>query len=135
MGFKYGRTPVVSNAHLRGLSNTVDMIRVDRVNCRVDFCISLRRLTNFVACLVGKRPRAMVVESYEPYEWRKCLYTRQSELSSGLLHLIKETWKFCRLSCWQETRAMVVESYEWRKCLSTRQSEMSSGHLHLFKET
>ena len=50
-----------------GLSNTVDMIRVDKVNCRVDFCISLRRLRNFVACLVGKRPRVMVVESYEPY--------------------------------------------------------------------
>ena len=32
----------------------------------------------------------MVVESYEPYEWRKCLSSGESELSSGLLHLIKE---------------------------------------------
>ena len=38
----------------RGLSNTVDVIRVDRVNCGVDKCISLRGLRNFLACLVGK---------------------------------------------------------------------------------
>ena len=74
-----------------GLSNTVDMIQVDRVNCRVDFCISLRGLRNFVACLVGKRPRVMVVESYEPYEWRNCLSTRQRKFTSGRLHLIKGT--------------------------------------------
>ena len=41
----------------------------------------------------------MVVESYEPYEWRKCLSTRQSGMSSGHLHLIMETEKFMRLSC------------------------------------
>ena len=73
----------------------------------------------------------------EPYEWRKCLSTRQSELSSGLLHLIMET---CLVACLVGKRpgVMVVESYEpyeWRKCLSSGQSEMSSGHLHLIKET
>ena len=33
------------------------MIRGDRANCRLDFGISLRGLRNFLACLVGKRPR------------------------------------------------------------------------------
>ena len=31
----------------------------------------------------------MVVESYESCDWRKCLSTRQSKLSSGQMHLIK----------------------------------------------
>ena len=44
----------------RGLSNTVDMIRVDRVNCRVDKCISLGELRNFLACLDRKRRRVIV---------------------------------------------------------------------------
>ena len=66
----------------RGLSNTGNMIRVDRVNWRVDFCISLRRLRNFVAGHVGKRPCVMVVESYESYKWRKWWSARQSELLS-----------------------------------------------------
>ena len=39
------------------------MIRVDRVNCPVDICISLRELRNFLACLVGKGLRVKVVES------------------------------------------------------------------------
>ena len=52
---------------LRGFSNTVDMIRVDRVNFPVDICISLRGLRNFLACLVGKGLRVMVVESCELY--------------------------------------------------------------------
>ena len=43
------------------------MIRVDRVNFPVDICISLRGLRNFLACLVGKGLRVMVVESYELY--------------------------------------------------------------------
>ena len=43
------------------------MIRVDRVNCPVDICISLRGLINFLACLVSKGLRVMVVESYELY--------------------------------------------------------------------
>ena len=78
----------------------------------------------------------MVVESYESYERRKCLSSGQSELSSGLLHLIKEAWKFYGLSCWQETPCNgIVESYEWRKCLTSGQSELSSGLLHLIKET
>ena len=38
-----------------GLSNTVDMIRVDRVNCPVDFCIWLRGLKKFsgLSCWQG----------------------------------------------------------------------------------
>ena len=75
----------------RGLSNTVDMIRVDRVNCPVDFCILLRGLRNFLACLVGKGLRVKLVELYKSYEWRKCLSTRWGKQSSGLLHLIKGT--------------------------------------------
>ena len=59
----------------RGFSNTVDMIRVDRVNCRVDKCISLRGPRSFLACFVGKRPRVMVVEAYEPYQWGMCWST------------------------------------------------------------
>ena len=43
------------------------MIRVDRVNFPVDICISLRGFRNFLACLVGKGLRVMVVESYELY--------------------------------------------------------------------
>ena len=31
----------------------------------------------------------MVVESYESYKWRKCLSTRQSQLTSGQMHFIK----------------------------------------------
>ena len=43
-------------------------------------------LRNFVACDVNKRPHVMVVESYD---WRKCLSTRQSKLSSGQTRLTK----------------------------------------------
>ena len=89
--FDLSQGHVTKNQPMGGLSNTVDMIRVDRVNCRVDICISLRGLRNFMACLVGKGLRVMVVESYESYEWRKCLSTRQSKLSSGHLHLIEGT--------------------------------------------
>jgi len=64
----------------------VDMIRVERCGCWVDKCISLRGLRNFVACHISKRPFVMVVESYE---WRKCLFTRQSQLTSGQMHFIK----------------------------------------------
>ena len=63
---------------------TVDMIRVDRANCPVDFCIWLRGLRNFLACLVGKGLGVKLVESYESYKWRKCLSTRRSKLSSAV---------------------------------------------------
>ena len=66
------------------------------VNCRVDKCIGLRRLVNFVAGHVSKRPCVMVVESYELRKW---LYTRQSKLSSRQMHLIQGTQKFCCSSC------------------------------------
>ena len=32
-------------------------------------------------------------ESYESYEWTEALSSRQSKLSSGKMHLIKETYK------------------------------------------
>ena len=69
-----------------------DMIRVERCSCRMDKCISLRELGNFFAFHVRKRPCVIVVELYE---WRKCLSTQQSKLSSGQMHLIRGTWKFC----------------------------------------
>ena len=50
---------------------------------RVEKCILLMGLSNFVACDVNKRPHVMVVESYD---WRKCLSTRQRKLSSGQMH-------------------------------------------------
>jgi len=43
------------------------------------------------ACDISKRPRVMVVESYELYDWRKCVSIRQSKLSSGEKHLVKGT--------------------------------------------
>ena len=74
-GIQLGVWSTLYRTDFRGLSNTVDMIRVDRVNCLVDFCISLRGLRNFLACLVGKGLRVKLVESYESYEWRKRLST------------------------------------------------------------
>ena len=113
---------------LRGLSNTFDMIRMERCSCRMDRCISLRGLGNFCACHVSKRPCVIIVESYESYEWRKCLSTRQSKLSSGQMHLIGN---FCACHVRKRPCVMVVESYDWRKCLSTRESKLSSGQMHL----
>ena len=53
---------------------------------RVEKCILLMGLENFVACDGNKRPHVMIVESYD---WRKCLTTRQSKLSSWQMHLTK----------------------------------------------
>ena len=102
----------------------------------------------------------MVVESYQ---WRKCLFTRQSELSSGQMYLILkeimlvesyESTRQRKLSSGQiaknssrrgdieslilvmlerDSNVMVVESYEWRKCLPNRQSKLTSGQMHLIK--
>ena len=77
----------------------------------------------------------MVVESYESYEWTKCLSTRQSKLSSRQMHLIKETCKFVAGHVGKRPRVMVVESYQWRKLLSTRQSKLTSRQMHLIQGT
>ena len=71
---------------LRALSNTVDKIRVDRVNCPVDICMLLRGLRNFLACLVSKGLRVMVVESYELYtECVARLFVRVAYVGSLLI--------------------------------------------------
>ena len=87
---------------------------------RVEKCILLMGLRNFVACDGNKRPHVMIVESYD---WRKCLTTRQSKLSSWHMHLTKSL----EILLYVESRQL-VRSYELWKVFSHSYHVDSIGH-------
>ena len=64
---------------------------------------------------------------------------RQRKLSSGKMHLIRETSKIS-VRVWKAEGPLqsvvdLYESYEWTKALSGRQSKLSSGKMHLIRES